>query len=81
MFMTLEYQIFLAKWSICTIHVRTYTFYCSTKLIGGFNDGGYYLRSYVYIYRIEGNFGGCKLWRTRYKSTVGEIYFGEFELL
>ena len=28
---------------------------------------------------MEGNFGGCKLWRICYKSTVGEINFGEFE--
>ena len=32
-------------------------------------------------YRIERNFGGCKLWRICYKNTVGEINFGEFERL
>ena len=32
-------------------------------------------------YRIEGNFGGCKLWQIRYKNAVGEINFGEFERL
>ena len=33
------------------------------------------------LYRIEGNFGGCKLWRIYYKNTVGEINFGKFERL
>ena len=32
-------------------------------------------------YRIGGNFGGCKLWRIRYKNTFGEINFGKFEHL
>ena len=30
------------------------------------------------VYRIEGNFGGGKLWRIHYKSIFGEIKFGEF---
>ena len=30
---------------------------------------------------MEGNFGGCKLWRIRYKNAVGEINFGKFVML
>ena len=33
------------------------------------------------VYRMEGNFGGYKLWRILSKITVGEIDFGEFERL
>ena len=28
-------------------------------------------------YRMEGNFGGCKLWRNGNENIIGEINFGE----
>ena len=33
------------------------------------------------IYCIEGKFGGCKLWQIRYKNTVGEINFGDYNVV
>ena len=32
----------------------------------------------VFVYHMEGNFGGGKLWRIHYKSIFGKIKFGEF---
>ena len=31
----------------------------------------------IYIYPMEGNFGGCKLWRIGKENFIGGINFGE----
>ena len=40
-----------------------------------------YVNLSVRMYRIEGNFGGCKLWQINYRNTFGGINFGKFEHL
>ncbi len=34
------------------------------------------MHGYYTIYRMEGNFGGCKLWRNDKENIIGGINFG-----